>query len=209
MGWLRRKYPMNGEQTINIVSEIGPIFAMFVVNAAYGITAGVYVLIATTIMALATGLVVLRRAPIMPFVAGAVTITFGALTLVTGDDMWVQIKVTLFNAIIAAVLWFGLKSGHNFFKFVFGKTFHYPEEGWASLTRNFALFFLVTAIANEIVRLGCRGVELHALNHVFKGIDIWVMFKLLIVMPMTGLFSWWQVRAMQKYRLPQPVAAQS
>ena len=134
-------------------------------------------------------------------------LTFGALTLITGDDMWVQIKVTLFNAIIAAVLWFGLKSGHNFFKFVFGKTFHYTEEGWATLTRNFAVFFLVTAIANEAVRLGCRGLEVHTLNHVFKGIDIWVLFKLLIVMPLTGLFSWWQVRAMRKYRLQAPAKA--
>ena len=56
--------------------------------------------------------------------------------------MWVQIKVTLFNALVALVLWVGMHTGHNFFKFVFGKTFGYTEEGWTKLTRNVALFFL-------------------------------------------------------------------
>ena len=90
----------------------------------------------------------------MPFIAGAVSITFGTLTLITGDAMWVQIKVTLFNALVALLLWSACRPGTNFFRFVFGKTFHYTEEGWNKLTRNVALFFLATAIVNEAVRLG-------------------------------------------------------
>ncbi len=204
MDWLKRKFPITGEQALNIIGEIGPIFAMFIVNAAYGIEAGVWVLIGTTLASLIMTLIVFHRPPIMPFIAGAVTVTFGTLTLVTGDDMWVQIKVTLFNALVALVLWIGLRTGRNFFQFVFGKTFHYTPEGWYTLTRNFAIFFLITAIANEAVRLGSRGIEIHTFNHVFKSIDIWVFFKLLVVMPLTGLFSWWQIRALRKYRLPRP-----
>ena len=37
----------------------------------------------------------------MPFIAGAVSVTFGTLTLITGDAMWVQIKVTVFNSLVA------------------------------------------------------------------------------------------------------------
>ena len=77
---------------------------------------------------------------------------------------------------------------------MFGKTFHYTDEGWHKLTRNVALFFLATAVANEAVRLGFADAHINALNRVFTGIDIWILFKIFIVMPVTALFFWWQVR---------------
>ena len=205
MNWRQRHYPFNAEQTVNILGEIGPLFTMFLVNGVYGIAAGTWALIGATILSLVATLWVLGRPPIMPFIAGAVSVTFGALTLVTGDAMLVQIKVTVFNALVALLLWIGLKSGHNFFRFVFGKTFHYTEEGWEKLTRNVALFFLATALVNEAVRLGCAHAHIYWLNRVFTGVDIWILFKIFIIMPFTGIFFWWQVRVLQRYRLPDPV----
>ena len=197
------RYPFNTEQTVNILGEIGPLVSMFVVNGVYGIAAGTWALIVTTMLSLAVSLLVLGRPPIMPFIAGAVSIAFGALTLITGDAMWVQIKVTLFNTIVAAMLALGLKTGHNFFRFVFGETFHYAPAGWDTLTRNMAWFFLATAIVNEAVRLGFATTNFMALNRMFTGVDIWILFKLFIVMPVTALFMWWQVRQLQRYRLPE------
>ena len=202
--WRRRHFPFNAEQTVNIVGEIGPLFAMFIVNGLHGIAAGTWALIICTVLSLVVTLWVLGRPPIMPFIAGAVSITFGTLTLVTGDAMWVQIKVTLFNALVALLLWMGLRSGRNFFHFVFRKTFHYTEEGWHNLTRNAALFFLGTAVANEAVRLGFADAHIIALNRVFTGIDIWILFKIFIIMPVTVVFFWWQARLLQKYRQPAP-----
>jgi intracellular septation protein len=209
MNWRRRHFPFNAEQMVNILGEIGPLVAMFLVNGLYGIAAGTWALIATTILSLVMCLWMLGRPPVMPFIAGAVSVTFGTLTLITGDAMWVQIKVTVFNTLVAAVLWLGIKSGHNFFRFVFGKTFHYTEEGWYKLTRNVALFFLGTAILNEVVRLGFDDFEMFALDRIFTGVDIWILFKIFVVMPITAAFFWWQVRLMQKYRLPATVEGRS
>jgi intracellular septation protein len=209
MSWRRRHFPFNAEQMVNILGEIGPLVAMFLVNGLYGIAAGTWALIATTILSLVMCLWMLGRPPVMPFIAGAVSVTFGTLTLITGDAMWVQIKVTVFNTLVAAVLWLGIKSGHNFFRFVFGKTFHYTEEGWYKLTRNVALFFLGTAILNEVVRLGFDDFEMFALDRIFTGVDIWILFKIFVVMPITAAFFWWQVRLMQKYRLPATVEGRS
>ena len=211
----KRLFPFNAEQTLNIASEMGPIFTMFVVNFIYGVEAGVISLIVATMLALAASLIVLKRPPVMPFIAGAVTIVFGALTLYTGDATWVQIKVTVFNAIVALALFVGLMRKQYFFEFVFGKTFHYTSQGWAKLTRNAAMFFLVTAIANEAVRLGFATANIPCPRRVLwllkkpmlSGLDIWMIFKLFIVMPLTGLFFVWQVRAMRQYRLPLPAQA--
>ncbi len=206
----KRWYPFNAEQTLNILSEMGPICTMFVVNFAFGVEAGVWSLVITTVMALMASLMVLKRPPIMPFIAGAVTVTFGALALYTHDAFWVQIKVTVFNALVAAMLYIGLRRRKYFFEFVFGKTFSYTEEGWYLLTRNVAIFFLITALANEAVRLGFASAQIpcpkqwHWLTKkaVLNGLDVWMIFKLFIVMPLTSIYLVWQVRLMQRYRLP-------
>jgi intracellular septation protein len=203
----RWRFPFNAEQTVSVVGEIGPLVAMFLVNGIYDIYAGCVALIVATLASLIVTLWVLGRPPIMPFIAGGVSITFGALTMITHDPMWVQIKVTIFNSLVALTLWIGQKTGHDFFRFVFGKTFHYTDEGWHKFTRNVALFFLGTAIFNEAVRLGFDDFEMLALNRLFTGVDIWVLLKIFVVMPVTGLYFWWQLRLMQKYRLPQPSSA--
>ena len=210
MGRFKRYFPFSFAQALNILSEMGPIFTMFIVNFAYGVEAGVWSLIGTTMVALVASLIVLRRPPIMPFIAGAVTITFGGLTLLTGDPVWVQIKVTLFNALVSGLLFVGLIRRKYFFEFVFGKTFRYTEQGWYQLTRNVAIFFMITAIANEAVRLGFAAAQIPCplpwqwLVHkpILDGLDIWMMFKLFVVMPLTSIYLIWQVRLMQKYRLP-------
>ena len=37
MNWIKRIYPFNAEQTVNIASEFGPLVLMFIVNATHGI----------------------------------------------------------------------------------------------------------------------------------------------------------------------------
>jgi intracellular septation protein len=207
MGWIRRRFPFNAEQSINILSEFGPLVTMFVMNAAYGIEVGTIALMVATVIAILSMLIVLRRLPIFPLIASAVTITFGALTLITHDPMWVQIKVTIFNILFSLVLFYGLWRGRNFFKYVFDKTFHYTKEGWDKFTWNFAWFFIFTAVANEVVRQGFADWDTVWStdwgNVKLDSVNIWIMFKLLIIMPITGLFAWWQTKAMQKYRLPE------
>jgi intracellular septation protein len=205
MSAMRRFFPFNAEQTVNILSEFGPLVTMFVVNGMYGIAAGTYALIGATVLAILSMLIVLRRLPVFPLIASAVTITFGTLTLVTGDPMWVQIKVTIFNLLFSLVLFYGLWRGKNFFKYVFDKTFYYTKEGWDKFTWNFAWFFIFTALANEVVRqVFTPESTIHVLGHTLDGINIWIMFKIVIIMPLTGIFAWWQTRAMQKYCLPEP-----
>ena len=198
-------FPFNAEQTVNILSEFGPLVTMFVVNAAYGINAGTWALVITTVLAIGVMYWMFRRPPIFPLIASTVTIVFGALTLITHDAMWVQIKVTIFNALFALFLIAGLYMKRNFFKYVFDNTFHYTDEGWNKFTWSFALFFLLTAVANEYVRLTYKEDHIYTLlGHHMNGVNVWILFKIAIVLPITGLYAWVLTRMMQKYRLPQP-----
>lgn len=193
-------YPFNAEQTVNILSEFGPLVTMFVVNAVYGINIGTWALILTTVISIGVMVYMFGRPPVFPLIASTVTIVFGTLTLLTGDPMWVQIKVTIFNALFAIFLFVGLWTRKNFFKYVFEKTFHYTQEGWDTFTRSFALFFLFTAVLNELVRLTFKDDGIYTIfGYGISGINIWIAFKLLVVMPLSGLYAWLLTRWMSRH----------
>jgi intracellular septation protein len=203
MGALKRLMPFNAEQTVNILSEFGPLVLMFLVNAMYGIAAGTWALIISTLVAIVAMLIVLRRLPVFPLIASTVTVVFGALTIVTNDAMWVQIKVTIFNALFAAFLFGGLWFDRNFFKYVFEKTFHYTKEGWDKFTWSFAWFFVFTAFANEFVRLTFKDEQIYnILSLEMDGVGIWIAFKVAVVMPLSAFYAWYLTRLMQRYRIP-------
>lgn len=273
MSVLKRIYPFNAEQTVNILSEFGPLVTMFVVNAATkDIDQGTWALIISTVVAMVVMRYVLGRFPVFPIIASSVTIAFGSLTLVTGDPMWVQIKVSIFNALFAgfllgglfvtsptlsrlslltvlvllvvasvlqlplilsakAVQWASLNDTHNplfanaiciaslaigfvvgtffrrnFFGYVFEKTFHYTQEGWDRFTYSFSAFFVFTAVMNEAVR------QIFAAEKFFEvpmlgqmdGVNVWILFKIAFIMPLSGLYAWYLTRLMQKYRIDRP-----
>jgi intracellular septation protein len=201
----KRFYPFNAEQTINILSEFGPLITMFIVNAFFGINTGTWSLILTTLLAIGVMLYMFHRPPVFPLIASTVTVVFATLTIITKDPMWVQIKVTIFNTLFGVFLISGLWLKRNFFKYVFEKTFHYTDEGWNKFTWSFALFFFLTAAANEYVRR--TYIEDHVydvLGHEMNGVNVWILFKVAIVLPVSGLYAWVLTRIMQKYRLPDP-----
>ena len=199
---LRRIYPFNAEQTVNLLSEFGPLVTLFVVNAMYGVTAGIWALIGTTILSLIVMLIVLKRLPMFALIAGGITLIFSSVSLYTHDPMWVQLKVTLFNAVFALFLMVGLMLKKNFFKYTFEKTFHYSSEGWNKFTKSFILLFLFLAIANEAIRLGFPWNEdFNLAGWKTDGLNVWVMFKVAIVMPLTGLYAYVMTRKLQKYAL--------
>ncbi|MGI9411222.1 MAG: inner membrane-spanning protein YciB [Hyphomicrobiaceae bacterium] len=201
-----KKYPFNAEQTVNILGEFGPLVALFIVNAMIDIEAGTWALIISTGLAIVAMLVVLGRIPIFPLIASSVTVVFGILTLITGDPMWVQIKVTIFNIMFAIFLFVGLWMGKNFFRYIFEKTFHYTREGWDRFTWSFAWFFVFTAILNELVRLGFPKDQIYdVLGFKIDGVNVWVLFKVAFIMPLSGLYAWWLTRLMHRYRVDEDV----
>ena len=201
----KRWFPFTAEQSVNILSEFGPLMTMFVVNAITGsVEAGTYALIGSTLLAMVVMRVVLGRLPIFPIIASAVTIVFGALTIYTHDAFWIKKKVTIFNVMFGVFLLLGLWMKKNFFKHVFEKTFHYTDEGWNKFTLSFSLFFFLTAILNEIIiQLFDDHTNYPVMGHNFDGVSIWILFKVAFIMPLSGLYAWYLTRVMQKYRIDE------
>lgn len=260
-------YPFTAEQTVNILSEFGPLVTMFIVNAVGGIEAGTWALIISTGIAMVVMRMVLGRLPVFPIIASGVTIVFGVFTIITGDPMWIKIKVSIFNAMFAGFLFGGLwatskvmgrtsiisvavitvvimaaqfpylnlaaglpKLGDpantlstnlmclgsmvlgfllggfvfrkNFFGHVFEGTFHFTQEGWDRFTNSFAWFFVFTAIVNEAVRQIFVDTQMYnVFGHMMNGTSVWILFKIVVIMPVSGLYAWFLTQLMMKYRL--------
>ena len=37
-----------------------------------------------------------------------------------------------------------------------------------------------------------------------NGVNIWILFKIALIMPLSGLYAWYLTRLMQRYRIPEP-----
>jgi intracellular septation protein len=196
-------FPFNAEQTVNILSEFGPLVTMFVVNAITGsVETGTWALIIATVVAMIAMWTVLHRLPVFPLIASTITIIFGGLTILTHDPWYVKAKVTIFNVMFGVFLLFGLAVKKNFFKYTFEKTFHYTEKGWFNFTVSFAAFFFLTAILNELVSRTFKDTQMYdMLGYSMNGTNVWIAFKVAVIMPLSGIYAWVLTRLMAKHRI--------
>jgi intracellular septation protein len=199
---------------LKLVLEMGPLALFFVANVKPvwfnplverflspalfegpngSIFTATAVFLPTTIVALAAGLILTRRIPIMPLVSGVFVIIFGALTLWLQNDLFIKVKPTIVNALFGVILLGGLATGRPLIRYVLDAAFDLQAEGWRKLTLNWGLFFLFLAVLNEIVWRNFSS-------------EFWGGFKLFGTMPITLLFAASQVPILLKYETkPQGV----
>jgi intracellular septation protein len=171
---------------VKLALDLGPLVLFFFVNSRFGIFAATAGFMAAVLAALAISYAMTRHLPIMPVVTAVIVVVFGGLTLVLHDATFIKVKPTIIYALFGAVLLGGLVFNKPLLGIVFDQLFHLTEEGWRKLTLRWALFFLVLAVANELV---WRNVST----------DAWVSFKVFGVMPLTLLFGALQMPLLKKY----------
>ncbi len=110
-----------------------------------------WVLVGTSAVALVVGWAVERRLAPLPLLTGASALVFGTLTLVFHDKSFVKMKMTFVDGVLATLLMVGVFAKRNPLKSLIGDNLALPDSAWRTLTVRYALFFLASAIANELV----------------------------------------------------------
>ena len=180
---------------LKLLLELGPLMVFFFANAkgqwiAAKLPAlaelGGPIFIATALFMAATALslvaskIVMRTLPVMPLISGMVVFVFGALTLYLHDAVFIKMKPTIINAMFGFILLGGLAFGRSLLGYVFDSAFTLDAEGWRKLTLRWGVFFLFLAVLNEFV---WRNFST----------DAWIAFKVWGTMPITILFTMFQM----------------
>ena len=138
--------------------DYGPLIVFFVAykmagSGLQGSLVATFAFMVAAIISIAIGLAVVKRVSPMVWVSTVLILGFGAITLYLRDPKFIQMKPTVIYIAFAVLLGGGLLRGKPLLKWLFGPVFPgLTQEGWMKLSRNWALFFVGLAIANEIMR---------------------------------------------------------
>ncbi len=135
----------------SLLIEFGPITLFFLIAEWRGFFAGTIGLIIATILAVVASYLRDRRLPLFSLLSSLFVLIFGGLTLYFWEPRWLVLEYTLYNGIAGLALLAGLFWGKAFLKPLFETMFAITERGWRILSFRWALFFLATALGNEIV----------------------------------------------------------
>lgn len=136
-------------------------------------------LVAGSAVGVAVGLVVEKRLALMPLLVGGFALVFGLLTLLTGDGLWVKVKVSVLNASLAVALLGGLMLGKQPLRALLGSVIPINDKAWRTLTFRYGVYFLAVAIVNELVRsealVGWAAERMGRTD--IDPADVWVSFR--------------------------------
>ena len=111
-----------------------------------------WVLVIGSALALAVGLLIERRVAPIPAISGGLALVFGGVSLWLHWNDILQMKMTIVDGALGALLFGGLALGKNPLKALLGAAFHLPDHAWRVLTIRYGLFWWACALGNEIVR---------------------------------------------------------
>lgn len=169
--------------------DIGPLLVFFAANAWGGIFTATLAFMIAISAAILVSLVLYRHISPMLWFSGAMVLVLGGITIWFHNEDFIKIKPTIYYATVAALLLFGLFTGRNLLQTVLGSA--YPglsEQGWRLLTRNWAVFFIVMALVNEVVWRNTTT-------------DFWISFKLWGALPATLVFALANVPMLMRHGL--------
>lgn len=163
-------------QGVKLLVELGPLLAFFVANWLGGPFWATGMVMAATAVSLAVSWMLTRKLAVMPLVTAAFVAVFGALTFVFHDEVFIQVKVTLINAMFAAGLLVGLMFGRSYVKLIMESAITMPDPAWRILSLRWGLFFAAMAVLNEVLRQVLTW-------------DQWVAFKTFGLLALTLVFA--------------------
>jgi intracellular septation protein len=150
---------------VNLLVDFGPLLVFFLTyrhfspddddgfGVVLAVTKSTIAFMAATVVALIVSKWRLGHVSPMVWLSTVLVLGFGSLTVFLNDPFWIQVKPTAVYLMFAGVLFAGLARGKPMLRYLLQSAFEgLDDEGWLKLSRNWAIFFLVLAALNEVLR---------------------------------------------------------
>jgi len=176
---------------LKFITDFGPLLIFFTIyyKSENNLRLAIPPLIIATLIAVLISYMVERKIPYVPLAGGIIISIFGGLTLYFNNPIFLYVKPTIINIIFALVLFVGKTFlNKNFLKILFNNAFQINETGWDKLNNRWIIFFIFLAFVNELVWRTQTEV-------------IWVNFKVWGMLPLTFIFTAFQLPLINKYKI--------
>jgi intracellular septation protein len=178
---------------LKFATDFGPlaIFFFYYYNNDKNLSVAIPPLIVATLIALAAVWFFEKRIPMMPLISGVLITFFGLLTIITDDMRFIYMKPTIINILFALALFFGKYfTNEPILKKLMGKSITLTDMGWELLNRRWMIFFLGLALLNECIwRTQTE--------------EFWVNFKVWGMLPITLVFTIFQISLINKHKIDE------
>ena len=176
---------------IKFLSDFGPLLIFFVVYYKSGknLVVAIPPLILATLIAVIVIYIVEKKIPYIPLIGAFLISLFGGLTIFFKNPIFIYLKPTVINIIFAISLLVGkVFLNKNLLKIFFKNSLSLEEEGWNKLVYRWIAFFVLLAVLIEIIwRTQTE--------------EFWINFKVWGILPITFIFTAFQVPLIQKYKI--------
>ena len=178
---------------LKFVTDFGPllVFFFFYYNNDKSLRIAIPPFIITTIIALVIVWIIEKKIPMIPLISGILITFFGGLTIYFNNPVFIFIKPTIINILFGLALLLGKYfTNEPILKKILGKSITLKDEGWNILNKRWMLFFFSIALLNELVWRT-------------QSEEFWVNFKVWGLLPITFIFTAFQVSLFTKYKIDE------
>ena len=176
---------------LKFLTDFGPlvIFFYYYYDNNKDLKIAIPPFIVATITALAVVWLLEKRIPKVPLLSGILITLFGSLTIYFDNPVFIYIKPTIINILFGLALIFGKYfTNEPVLKKLMGKSISLNDEGWEILNKRWVYFFFGLAILNELVWRT-------------QSEEFWVNFKVWGLLPITLIFTAFQISLINKYKI--------
>ena len=178
---------------LKFITDFGPllVFFFYYYNSDKNLKIAIPPFVIATIIALAIVWFIEKKIPMIPLIGGILITLFGGLTIYFNNPVFIYIKPTIINILFGFALLFGkFFTKEPVLKKMLGKSIQLTNEGWNILNKRWVFFFFSIAILNELVWRT-------------QSEEFWVNFKVWGLLPITFIFTAFQVSLFTKYKIDE------
>ena len=175
---------------IKFLTDFGPLLIFFIIyyNSGKNLRVAIPPLIIATILAVIIVWFVEKKIPYVPLLGGILISFFGGLTIYFDNPIFIYMKPTIINILFGIALFFGkFFSNEPVLKKILGKSIKLNDQGWKVLNVRWMYFFFCLAMINELVWRT-------------QSEEFWVNFKVWGLLPITFIFTAFQIGLINKYK---------
>ena len=175
---------------LKFLTDFGPliIFFYYYYDSGKDLKIAIPPFIIATIIALAIVWFLEKKIPTVPLLSGILITFFGGLTIYFNNPVFIYVKPTIINILFGLSLMLGKYfTKEPVLKKLMGKSISLTDNGWEILNKRWIYFFFGLAILNELVWRT-------------QSEEFWVNFKVWGLLPITFIFTAFQIGLINKYK---------